>query len=65
MYLRYPPFAYSRAIDQAIAWLVKSGKLKSYSLVPSVVVQRKADESDVIGGIGSGWKDSLSRGVFL
>jgi hypothetical protein len=64
MYLRYPPFAYSRAVDQAIAWLVESGKLKSYSLVPSVVVQRKADKSDILDGFGSSWKDELRRGVF-
>ncbi|KAJ7160555.1 hypothetical protein C8R43DRAFT_849304, partial [Mycena crocata] len=40
-HLTYPPFAYSRAINHALAWLVKSGRLRSFSIVPSVVVQRK------------------------
>lgn len=62
--LRYPPFAYSRALDQAIAWLVKSGQLRSYSLVPSIVVQMKVDQSDIFEGTGSSWKDSLNHGVF-
>ncbi|KAJ2931029.1 hypothetical protein H1R20_g6066, partial [Candolleomyces eurysporus] len=74
LHLRYAPFAYSRAIDQAIAWLVKSGRLKSYSVVPSLVVQRKIGKSDVWGGdggggesngnVGSGWKERLRNGVF-
>ena len=65
IYLRHPPFAYSRAIDQAISWLVESGKLESYSVVPSVVVQRKVDDSDIFGGKGSSWRDNLTRGVFV
>lgn len=40
-HLEYPPFAYSRAIDQAYAWLVISGRIKAYSIVGSVVVQVK------------------------
>ncbi|ESK85520.1 hypothetical protein Moror_10082 [Moniliophthora roreri MCA 2997] len=39
-HLTYPPFAFSRAIDQAYAWLVKSGRLRAYSVVPGVMVQR-------------------------
>jgi hypothetical protein len=62
--LLYPPFAYSRALDQAFAWLVISERLKSYSVVPSVVVQRKVGGSDVMSGNGSTWKDELVRGVF-
>lgn len=64
VYLRYPPFAYSRAIDQAISWLVESGKLRSYSIVPSVVIQRKVDNSSIFGGRGSSWRDNLTRGVY-
>ncbi|KAI9454726.1 hypothetical protein HD554DRAFT_2149932, partial [Boletus coccyginus] len=30
-HLRYPPFAYSRALDQAYAWLIRSGRVRSYS----------------------------------
>ncbi|KAF7340469.1 hypothetical protein MVEN_01967200 [Mycena venus] len=61
--LTYPRFAYSRAIDHALAWLVQSGRLNSFSVVPSVVVQRKIGESDVMTGKGSGWKDQLIHGV--
>jgi hypothetical protein len=64
LHLRYPPFAYSRALDQAFSWLVSSGRLRSFSVVPSLVVQRKIGESDVMKGNGSGWRDELVRGVF-
>ena len=66
LHLRYPPFAYSRAIDQAISWLVESGRLKGFSIVPSLVIQRKVTESDVTPGKGAGsqWKDGLTEGVF-
>jgi len=67
LHLRYPPFAYSRALDQAFAWLVQSGRIRAYSVVPSVVVQRKVGESDVMygqAGMGSEWKERLVRGVF-
>lgn len=64
LHLRYPPFAYSRAIDQAISWLVESGRLKGFSIVPSLVIQRKVTESDIMPGVGSQWKDGLIKGVF-
>ncbi|THU88367.1 hypothetical protein K435DRAFT_680030 [Dendrothele bispora CBS 962.96] len=69
-HLSYPPFAYSRAIDQAFAWLVKSKRIKAYSVVPSVIVQRKDGKSDVwLPGVGdqaggSEWRDALVFGVF-
>ena len=63
LHLQYTPFAYSRAIDQAIAWLIESGRLKGYSIVPSLVAQRKIVESDVMPGKGSKWKDHLMNGV--
>ncbi|KAI0271626.1 hypothetical protein BC834DRAFT_860482 [Gloeopeniophorella convolvens] len=62
-HLRYPPFAYSRAIDQALAWLVESGRLRAFSVVPSVAVQRKVTGSDVMPGLGSAWRDGLYNGV--
>ena len=64
LHLRHPPFAYSRALDQAYAWLVADGRVSSYTVVPSVVVQRKAGESDLMTGNGSTWRESLVRGVF-
>ena len=65
-HLLYPPFAYSRALDQAFSWLVQSGRLKSFSVVPSVVIQHKLSGSDIDGGengLGSGWKEKLEHGI--
>ena len=62
-HLRHPPFAYSRAIDQALAWLIQSGRLRAFSIVPPVVVQRKIAVSDVMPGLGSAWRDELYDGV--
>lgn len=67
-HLHHPPFAYSRALDQAYAWLVMSGRVESYSVVPSVVVQRKLTLSDVDGGragMGSDWREGLVDGVLV
>ncbi|TFK81726.1 hypothetical protein K466DRAFT_462253, partial [Polyporus arcularius HHB13444] len=66
LHLLYPPFAYSRALDQAFAWLVQTGRLRAFSVVPSLVVQHKLTGSDIDGGengLGSGWKDRLEHGV--
>lgn len=66
-HLRYPPFEYSRALDQAYSWLIQSGRIKSYSIVPSIVVQRKVLSSDVDAGetgMGSAWREQLVNGVF-
>lgn len=63
LYLQYPPFAYSRAIDQAIAWLIEIGKIKSYTVVPSLVIQTKMDKSDISPGTGGGWPERLVDGV--
>jgi len=65
-HLRYPPFAYSRALDQAFSWLIESGRLRAFSVVPSVVVQRKVSSSDVSpeSGVGSAWREHLLDGVF-
>ncbi|KAJ7767858.1 hypothetical protein DFH07DRAFT_915474 [Mycena maculata] len=62
-HLAHPPYAYSRAIDHAFAWLVRSGRLKGFSVVPSVVVQRKIGASDVMRGTGSRWRERLVDGV--
>ncbi|KAJ7064965.1 hypothetical protein C8F01DRAFT_1128944 [Mycena amicta] len=65
VHLTHPPFAYSRAIDHALAWLVQSGRIQAYSVVPSVVVQRKIGSSDVMpDGRGSAWRESLTKGFF-
>ncbi|KAF8143288.1 hypothetical protein K438DRAFT_1876346 [Mycena galopus ATCC 62051] len=63
----HPPFAYSRAIDHALAWLVRSGRLNSFSVIPSLAVQTKVGKSDVMPipgkGKGSRWRDRLVHGV--
>ncbi|KAG1746927.1 hypothetical protein EDB19DRAFT_333208 [Suillus lakei] len=65
-HLRYPPFAYSRALDQAFSWLIESGRLRAFSVVPSVVIQRKVLSSDIFPGSGAGsaWREHLVDGVF-
>ena len=65
-HLNYPPFAYSRALDQALSWLIRTKRIVGYSVVPSLVVQRKKLKSDVDSGdsgVGSSWKEGLSNGV--
>ena len=67
LHLLYPPFAYSRALDQAFAWLVQSGRVRAFSIVPSLVIQHKLTGSDIDGGengLGSGWKDQLEHGFY-
>ncbi|KAL1747044.1 hypothetical protein HDZ31DRAFT_32719 [Schizophyllum fasciatum] len=64
LHLRHAPFAYSRAIDQAFSWLVATKRLKSFSVVPSVVIQRKADSSDINTNTTKSWKDDLADGCF-
>ncbi|KAL5523176.1 hypothetical protein ACEPAF_1443 [Sanghuangporus sanghuang] len=46
MHLTYPPFAFSRALDQAIAHLIRTRRIQSYSVVPSIVVQRRCPRAD-------------------
>jgi hypothetical protein len=64
VHLRYPPFSYSRAVDLAISWLIQIDRVKSFSLYPSIVVQRKTTNSDIMPGKGSDWKDNLVNGVY-
>ncbi|KAJ7608438.1 hypothetical protein FB45DRAFT_1039774 [Roridomyces roridus] len=45
--LAHPSFAYSRPIDTVFKYLLQNGRLKSYSVIPGVPVQRKDDMSDV------------------
>ncbi|KAF8174128.1 hypothetical protein K438DRAFT_1849430 [Mycena galopus ATCC 62051] len=51
------------------AYLVRSGRLNSFSVVPIVVVQRKVGKSDVMPmagkGKGSGWRDRLVHGMLV
>jgi hypothetical protein len=56
-HLEYPPFAYSRAIDQAYTHLLDTGRIRAFSIVPAVVTQRKQDKSDI--GEGAVWQEQL------
>lgn len=42
---------------------MQSGRIRAYSFVPSVVVQRKVVDSDVIEGFGSEWREGLFDGI--
>ena len=53
------PFAYCRALDQALVRLIQGGRLQAFSIVPSLVVQTKDSPSDIMHGNGSRWRDEL------
>ncbi|KAH8113787.1 hypothetical protein DFH11DRAFT_1689199 [Phellopilus nigrolimitatus] len=40
-HLAHAPFAFSRALDQALAHLVRARRIRGFSVVPSIVVQRR------------------------
>ncbi|KAH9813353.1 hypothetical protein DFH28DRAFT_1222655 [Melampsora americana] len=60
-HLRSPAFAYSRSFDKAILHLILTERIKAFSFYPSIVVQTKDLISDIAGGNGSSWKDSLEN----
>ncbi|KAF9527137.1 hypothetical protein CPB83DRAFT_856806 [Crepidotus variabilis] len=67
LHLRYPLFAYSRAVDQALAWMIESRRTKSFSVFPNIIAQRKVSKSDIMvldGVENAGWKDFLVDGFF-
>ncbi|KAF8330318.1 uncharacterized protein EI90DRAFT_3060255 [Cantharellus anzutake] len=53
------PFAYSRALDQALVRLIQGHRLRAFSIVPSIIIQTKDVPSDIMRGNGSSWKDEL------
>ncbi|KAJ3794589.1 hypothetical protein GGU11DRAFT_292542 [Lentinula aff. detonsa] len=62
-HLRHEPFAYSRTIDLAIAWLILEKRIKSFTVVPPLVIQRKVTKTDITVFGGSIWKERLDEGV--
>lgn len=65
-HLLHPSFAFSRAVDQALAWLVLSHRLRSYSVMPPIIIQAKLTGSDIdkgADGRGSAWRETLEDGV--
>ena len=65
--LRRPNFAFSRALDQALSYLIQKKVIESYSFVPSLVVQTKNSVSDIWGGTayGSSWRENLTHSTRL
>jgi hypothetical protein len=62
-HLEYPPFAYSRDIDQAYKWLTQTGRISTFSVVPPVAIQRRMDQSDISTGWVPWWWEELYKGV--
>jgi hypothetical protein len=58
-HLEYPPFTYSRAIDQAYAWLIANRWITAFSFVPQLAIQRKMDRSDI-----SVWEPYWEEGLY-
>ncbi|KAF7309078.1 hypothetical protein MKEN_01109500 [Mycena kentingensis (nom. inval.)] len=66
-HLTLPSFAYSRPIDNAIAHLIETDRVKSYTVVPNVIIQRdKRGVSDISGRLDNvgGWEAKLVNGFF-
>lgn len=62
-HLRHPPFAYSRSVDTALEWLIRSGRIKSYTVVPPPMIQRKMAKSDVTLVDFVRWEETLENGA--
>ena len=65
-HLFQPHFAFSRAVDQAAQWLILDSRIRSFSIVPPIIVQAKVTASDIdkgADGKGSAWREGLEDGV--
>ncbi|KAK7464308.1 hypothetical protein VKT23_006476 [Stygiomarasmius scandens] len=62
-HLRHPPYAYGRSIDLASEWLVWEKRMKSFTVVPPVVIQRKVTKTDITLVGGAHWPETLEHGV--
>jgi GR25 family glycosyltransferase involved in LPS biosynthesis len=62
-HLRHEPFAYGRSVDLATEWLVWTKRVKSFTVVPPVVIQRKVTKTDITLVGGALWKESLEEGA--
>jgi len=63
VHLRHMPLAYSRPIDAAMSMLVEKQRVKSFSIVPSIISQRKCLISDIADGTRSEERIDLIHGV--
>ena len=57
--LENPWTAYQTAVDTAVPSFITFGLLKSYSIEPPLVIQRKDGPSDIQAGVGSKWHGLL------
>ncbi|KAF7305195.1 hypothetical protein MKEN_01234700 [Mycena kentingensis (nom. inval.)] len=64
-YLNHPPFAYSRAIDQLVKWLILHNRIKSFSIMPFVITQFKLGnyKSDLISDVPDLYDWRLTKGI--
>lgn len=47
-HLQHTPFAYSHALDHVFSWLIESGCLRVYSVMPSITLQTKDMLSSIL-----------------
>lgn len=57
--LENPWTAYQTAVDTAVPSFITFGLLKSFSVEPPLVIQRKDGPSDIQSGVGSSWHGLL------
>ncbi|KAF9067950.1 hypothetical protein BDP27DRAFT_1328039 [Rhodocollybia butyracea] len=62
-HLRHEQFAYGRSVDLATEWLVWEKRVKSFTVVPPVSIQRKVTKTDITLVGGAIWKEELEQGV--
>ncbi|KAF5390330.1 hypothetical protein D9757_002947 [Collybiopsis confluens] len=62
-HLRHEQFAYGRSVDLATEWLVWGRRVKSFTVVPPVSIQRKLTKSSITLAGGAVWKESLEEGA--
>ncbi|KAK4697252.1 hypothetical protein P7C70_g8241, partial [Phenoliferia sp. Uapishka_3] len=62
--LNNPWSAYSTAVDVAVPTFISSHLLRSFSVEPPLIIQRKDGPSDLQGGNGSKWRGLLRDSTF-
>ncbi|KAH8814684.1 hypothetical protein DL96DRAFT_1624568, partial [Flagelloscypha sp. PMI_526] len=62
-HLRHDQYAYGRAVDEAFEWLVWQKRIKAFTTVPPLIIQRKVTKTDISIEGNDLWRESLDRGV--
>ncbi|KAG0694406.1 hypothetical protein DFH29DRAFT_960284, partial [Suillus ampliporus] len=55
--------AYSRALDRAFGWLIESGSLRAFNVVPSSSSNGRSCRA-TYSDVGSAWREHLADGAF-